>query len=180
MDTVKFGIIGLGLMGREFASAAMRWSHLTDMEVKPEIVAICDKNMNPDMERWYCDGLGTVKQVTTDYRELLANDEVEAIYCAVPHNLHARFYTDIIRAGKHLMGEKPFGIDMAANQEVQKALDAAVNKGGICFLPAGSYRLEGSLTVPAGVTLKGTYEGIPHPIHPLGYLKKPYRVQDVK
>jgi predicted dehydrogenase len=123
MDTVKFGIIGLGLMGREFASAAMRWSHLTDMEVKPEIVAICDKNMNPDMERWYCDGLGTVKQVTTDYRELLANDEVEAIYCAVPHNLHARFYTDIIRAGKHLMGEKPFGIDMAANQEVQKALD---------------------------------------------------------
>jgi hypothetical protein len=51
---------------------------------------------------------------------------------------------------------------------VQKALDAAVDKGGICFLPAGSYRLEGSLTVPAGVTLKGTYDGIPHPMHPLG------------
>ena len=51
---------------------------------------------------------------------------------------------------------------------VQKALDAAVEKGGICFLPAGSYRLEASLTVPAGVTLKGTYDGIPHPMHPVG------------
>ena len=51
---------------------------------------------------------------------------------------------------------------------VQKALDAAVNRGGICFLPAGSYRLEGSLTVPAGVTLKGSYDGIPHPMHPIG------------
>lgn len=51
---------------------------------------------------------------------------------------------------------------------VQKALDAAVNRGGICFLPAGSYRLNGSLTVPAGVTLKGSYDGIPHPMHPIG------------
>ncbi len=51
---------------------------------------------------------------------------------------------------------------------VQRALDAAVNRGGICFLPAGSYRLNGSLTVPAGVTLKGSYDGIPHPKHPTG------------
>ncbi len=51
---------------------------------------------------------------------------------------------------------------------VQKALDDAVNKGGICFLPAGTYRLNGSLTVPAGVTLKGSYDGIPHPMHPVG------------
>ena len=51
---------------------------------------------------------------------------------------------------------------------VQKALDAAVSRGGICFLPAGSYRLNGSLTVPAGVTLKGSYDGVPHPMHPIG------------
>ena len=39
---IKFGIIGLGLMGREFASAAARWCHLTAMEVRPEIIPICD------------------------------------------------------------------------------------------------------------------------------------------
>jgi hypothetical protein len=51
---------------------------------------------------------------------------------------------------------------------IQKALDAAVDQGGTCFLPVGSYRLEGSLKVPPGVTLKGTYPGIPHPMHPVG------------
>jgi len=51
---------------------------------------------------------------------------------------------------------------------IQKALDAAAGKGGICYLPAGMYRLNGSLTVPGGVTLKGSYEGTPHPKHPVG------------
>jgi hypothetical protein len=51
---------------------------------------------------------------------------------------------------------------------IQKALDAAANQGGICFLPSGSYRLNASLTVPAGVTLKGCSDGIGHPKHPIG------------
>jgi hypothetical protein len=51
---------------------------------------------------------------------------------------------------------------------IQKALDAAVKKGGICFLPSGSYRLNGNLIVPAGVTLKGSYDGVPHTSHPIG------------
>lgn len=53
-------------------------------------------------------------------------------------------------------------------QAIQKALAAAVKKGGICFLPTGSYRLNGSLIVPEGVTLKGSYDGIPFTSHPIG------------
>ena len=109
-------------MGREFASAAMRWAHLPDMEVKPEIISICDINLNPDMEGWYREGLGTIKQAVTDYKEVLSNPEVEAVYCAVPHNLHEEFYVNIIKAGKHLMGEKPFGIDKKANDAIMQAV----------------------------------------------------------
>ena len=127
METVKFGIIGLGLMGREFASAAMRWAHLPDMDIKPEIISICDKNLTSEMESWYRDGLGTVKQAVTDYKELLANKEVEAVYCAVPHNLHAQFYIDIIKSGRHLMGEKPFGIDKEANQSILDVIQTEKN-----------------------------------------------------
>ena len=53
-------------------------------------------------------------------------------------------------------------------QAIQRALDAAVKKGGICFLPSGNYRLNGPLFVPEGVTLKGSYDGVPHPLHPIG------------
>ncbi|NPA35702.1 MAG: Gfo/Idh/MocA family oxidoreductase [Chlorobi bacterium] len=118
MRKIKFGIIGLGLMGREFASAAARWMHLTSMDMAPEIVAICDRS--EDAFSWYIDNIPTIKQVVTDYREMLANKDVEAVYCAVPHHLHEEIYTAVIRAGKHLLGEKPFGIDKKANENILK------------------------------------------------------------
>ncbi len=116
MRTVKFGIIGCGLMGREFASLAARWCHLLDVDFRPEIVAACDANEK--IFDWYKANFPSIKQYTTDYHQLLANKDVEAVYCAVPHNMHQQFYCDIIQAGKHLMGEKPFGIDKPANDAI--------------------------------------------------------------
>jgi predicted dehydrogenase len=40
LKTIRFGIIGCGMMGREFASAAARWCHLLELDVRPEIVAL--------------------------------------------------------------------------------------------------------------------------------------------
>ncbi|MFA7368479.1 MAG: Gfo/Idh/MocA family oxidoreductase [Kiritimatiellales bacterium] len=120
MKTVKFGIIGCGLMGREFGSAAARWCHLADIDVQPEIVAVCDKN--PELTQWFSGHFATVKQVTDDYRALLANPEVEAVYVAVPHNLHQEIYCAAIKAGKHLLGEKPFGIDQTANNAIMECI----------------------------------------------------------
>ena len=120
MRTVKFGIIGLGLMGREFASATARWLHLPDMDIKPEIVAICDQNQANFP--WYLDNIPTISQHVTDYKELLTNKEVEAVYCAVPHHLHREIYCAIIESGKHLMAEKPFGIDKPANDAIIRSI----------------------------------------------------------
>lgn len=118
-NTVKFGVIGCGLMGREFASASQRWLHLTGAVPRPVILAACDlsdENLNwfhqvPDTAFFY-----------HDYAELLKNPQIEAVYCAVPHHLHAKVYSDIIRAGKHLIGEKPFGMDLEAFQEIKEAM----------------------------------------------------------
>ena len=116
-------MVGCGLMGREFASAAARWCHLPDVEVRPELVAICDQfdKQPASFAAWYTENFPSIRQVTSDYRELLANPEVEAVYVAVPHYLHQEIYTAAIAAGKHLMGEKPFGIDQAANRGVLEA-----------------------------------------------------------
>ena len=115
MREIRFGIIGAGLMGREFASAAARWSHLLDQDVRPRIVAVCDAN--PATHPWFAATVPGVR-LSTDYHDLLADAEVEAVYCAVPHNLHAQIYIDILQAGKHLLGEKPFGIDHPAFDEI--------------------------------------------------------------
>lgn len=122
MNNVTFGVIGCGLMGREFASAAARWFHLSvpgrETPPKPEILAACDlseANLN-----WFRQVPG-VQYFYSDYQELLKNPEIEAVYCAVPHSLHAKVYGDVIRAGKYLLGEKPFGMNLAASREIEAA-----------------------------------------------------------
>ncbi len=120
MTTVRFGIIGAGLMGREFASAIARWCHLSNLDVRPELVAVCDKN--PDLLPWYKDNFPTIRLFTDDYRKLLADEQVEAVYVAVPHNLHQEIYGAVLAANKHLMGEKPFGIDQSANDAIMASI----------------------------------------------------------
>ncbi len=117
------------MMGREFASAAARWLHLPEMTIRPEIVAVCNRTLDTPKIDWFRKSVPTVTQVTSDYRELLDNPKVEAVYIAVPHNLHEEFYTASLEAGKHLMGEKPFGIDLKANQAIMDA----VQKTGVDF-----------------------------------------------
>lgn len=120
--TVRFAVIGCGLMGREFACAAARWCQLSTDIPKPVIVGVCD--LSEDARRYFTDNFDTVKYSTTDYHELLAAEDIDAVYCAVPHNLHKQFYVDIINAGKHLLGEKPFGIDKEDNAAILEAIKA--------------------------------------------------------
>ena len=113
---IRFGLIGLGLMGREFGSAVARWCHILDDGPVPVLTGICDTN--EEAFGWFRDNFPSIEVSTNDYKELLASDHIDAVYCAVPHNLHERFYIDIIKAGKHLLGEKPFGIDITANKRI--------------------------------------------------------------
>lgn len=137
---IRFGIIGLGLMGREFASAAARWCHLLNLDFVPRITAICDTNAG--QFGWFESNFDTIRIKSSDYHDLLGSREIDAVYCAVPHNLHEQFYTDIVRAGKHLLGEKPFGIDLQANQRILDVLQQHPNVFVACsselpYFPGG-------------------------------------------
>ena len=118
---VSFGIVGGGLMGREFASAAARWLHLDDVGARPRIVHVCDAN--PEVLGFY-ERLEPRPRLSTEWEALLADPEVEAVYAAVPHHLHADLYPAVLAAGKHLLGEKPFGIDRDANAVIMEAVAA--------------------------------------------------------
>lgn len=117
---IRFGLIGLGLMGKEFASAVARWCHVLSDGPVPVITAVCNQTSPRDLEdrAWFTSNFDTIELVTSDYHELLASDRVDAVYCAVPHSLHRTFYVDILAAGKHLLGEKPFGMDLEANDAI--------------------------------------------------------------
>jgi predicted dehydrogenase len=120
---VRIGIIGGGLMGREAASALARWFTLVDFPVRAELTAVCD--LQPSLLDWFRQ-VPSVKHFVTNHRDLLALKDVDVVYAAVPHHLHGEIYFDILRAGKDLLAEKPFGIDLATARRVR---DEAVKLG---------------------------------------------------
>ncbi len=113
---VRVAVIGAGLMGREVASAFGRWFALLDCPVRPELVAVCD--VNAAALDWFRQVPG-VRHFDTDHRTLLARPDIDVVYVAVPHHLHEQIYLDVLRAGKDLLAEKPFGIDLAAARRVR-------------------------------------------------------------
>lgn len=118
---VGVGIIGGGLMGRETAAAISRWPALTDHPVCPVLTAVCD--IDPQALSWF-ERIDTVATTVTDYRDLLGSTDVDVVYVAVRHDLHEQLYIDTVAAGKDLLAEKPFGIDLAAAQRIVATIDA--------------------------------------------------------
>ena len=123
MKTLNWGILGGGLMGREFASALGRWFALTGEVPDARLIGVCD--LSPAARDWF-ERVPTVTQKTDSADELLSNSEIDAVYVALPHNLHQEFYLKTLRAGKDLLAEKPFGMDLQAAQTVR---DEAVKLG---------------------------------------------------
>ncbi len=122
-NKTRIGIIGGGLMGREVASALSRWFVLEDFPVQAELTAVCD--LAKKQREWFR-RIPSVKLLTADYHELLASPNIDVVYVAVPHNMHETIYLDVLKAGKDLLAEKPFGIDLNAARAIA---DAAKSSG---------------------------------------------------
>lgn len=117
-ETTRIGIIGGGLMGREVASALSRWFVLENFPVGAELIAVCDL---AEKQREWFRKIPSARLLTADYHELLASPDVDVVYVAVPHNLHEKIYLDVLKAGKDLLAEKPFGMDLKAARAIASA-----------------------------------------------------------
>ncbi|KIF79266.1 oxidoreductase [Streptomyces sp. 150FB] len=56
----------------------------------------------------------------TDYRDLLARDDVDAVYLSLPNSLHLSWGLEVLRAGKHLLVEKPATDSAAGARELAR------------------------------------------------------------
>jgi predicted dehydrogenase len=117
-EKMRVGIIGGGLMGREAASAFGRWFVLENFPVHAELAGVCD--LQEKLLDWFKQ-VPTVKLLTKDHQELLRSPEIDVVYVAVPHHLHEKIYLDVLKAGKDLFAEKPFGIDLKSAQAIYQA-----------------------------------------------------------
>ncbi|MDX3229787.1 Gfo/Idh/MocA family oxidoreductase [Streptomyces sp. ME19-01-6] len=79
-----------------------------------EVVAVASRDAAKAVETARLYGCRPV----TGYAELLALEEVEAVYAPLPAALHARWVEAALRAGKHVLAEKPLTTDPARTAEL--------------------------------------------------------------
>ncbi len=127
---VTVAVLGAGIIARTFMEAA---PHVPEMAVG----MICD--VNPDAAR----ALAEPRRIEwiTDYRRVLADDRIQAVYIALPHNLHAEVAVAAAGARKHILLEKP----MANSLEEADRILAAQQKAGIKLMIGFTHRFHSEL-----------------------------------
>ena len=108
----KVAIIGCGTIAKT--------AHIPAYLANPnaEIKYFCDELVER-AEQFVRDfGCGTAVK---DYRDILNDPELEAVSVCTPNHMHARVSIDFLRAGKHVLCEKPAARTYAEALEMQKA-----------------------------------------------------------
>ena len=136
MRTVRWGIIGTGGIAGAFAR---EFPHIDNGRV----VAVASRSQ--DRARAFADEHG-IEGAHGAYADLYADPDVDAVYVATPHTLHAENSIDALRAGKAVLCEKPLTPTPA---DARAVLEVARETGGyLCegmwthFLPAVRTALE--------------------------------------
>ena len=62
------------------------------------------------------------EQATTDYRRILDDPEVNAVFVVVQHHLHARFVQEALESGKHVFVEKPLALNEVQLQKIHSSI----------------------------------------------------------
>jgi myo-inositol 2-dehydrogenase / D-chiro-inositol 1-dehydrogenase len=108
---LRIGIAGLGRLGRRHAD------NLARRVPRAELFAACSPVQ--DELAWARDDLG-VANLYGDYRELLADSRVDAVFLVTPTSLHAEQIVLALQAGKHVFCEKPLSLDLADCRRVEE------------------------------------------------------------
>ena len=129
---IGVGLLGYAFMGAAHSRALLALQHL-DVPLVPELVSISGRNREALEEaraRW---GWG---EAVTDWREQVADERIGLFDNGGPNAVHAEPTIAAVRAGKHVVCEKPLGLTAAESHEMWQEAERA----GVRHLCAFNYR----------------------------------------
>ena len=110
-EHVRWGIIGAGAIAQTFAAGVAA-------SKTGELIAVGSR------EQGSADAFGArfdIPRRYGRYEHILADQDVDAVYISTPHTFHAEWAIRAANAGKHLLVEKPLGINHAEAMAVVEA-----------------------------------------------------------
>jgi len=131
---IGIGMLGYAFMGRAHTNGYRTLAYQAwPPPLRPRLVSIAGRNEQAVSEA--ARQLGFERHVT-DWRELVADPEVELFDNSGPNALHAEPTVAAAEAGKHVVCEKPLGRDASESYDLWKRVEAA----GVVHLCAFNYR----------------------------------------
>lgn len=123
--TVNFALIGTGVIGKNYLISVKTINNAA-------ITAVCDTNETALKEAIS----GTPGMFgTTDYRKLLEKSDIDAVIVATNDQSHRMITVDALKAGKHVLCEKPMALtdeDCRAMLEAERKTKAKLMIGQVC------------------------------------------------
>lgn len=119
-------MLGIGLVG----CGAISGTHMKaiKMNSKAELIALCDVKEEYVKELAKSEGC----LAYTDYKDLIANPNIDIIHICTPHYLHSSMIQEAVSAGKHVLCEKPIVMNMEHGKELLD-MDMGEQKVAVCF-----------------------------------------------
>jgi predicted dehydrogenase len=114
MKKVRWGVLGVAGIAARRVIPAMQQGEFT------EIAAIASRSRAKAEEAASCLG---IPRAFGSYEEMLADPEIEAVYNPLPNHLHVPWSIRAAEAGKHVLCEKPIGLNTAEALELIAARD---------------------------------------------------------
>ncbi|KAF1850048.1 NAD(P)-binding protein [Cucurbitaria berberidis CBS 394.84] len=128
---LRWGIVGTGLIASWFVGDLVRYPNGEKSEdnIKHVIQAVASCSSIEKAESFaqkHLAGSGIDPQLYDSYDKLYADPNVDIVYIATPHTLHNQNALDSIKAGKHVLCEKPMAVNA---KQAQKMVVAARERG---------------------------------------------------
>ena len=128
MNKVRWGILSTAKIGREKVIPAMQAGEFS------EIIAMASSNM----DRATSESVRlNIPKIYGSYDQLLGDPDVDAVYIPLPNHMHVEWSIKALRAGKHVLCEKPIGL---SSTEAQELLNTAKQNPGLKVMEAFMYR----------------------------------------
>jgi predicted dehydrogenase len=153
---IQIGLIGTGFMGRTHSNGYKRvGDFFPELKFQPVLKAVCARR--EDKVKAFAEQWG-YESYETDYKKLIARDDIDAIDICTPNDTHAEIAIAAAAAGKMILCEKP----LAKNLEEAEKMVAAIEKAGVANTVWYNYRRLPAVTLAKQIVASGKLGKIFH------------------